>query len=97
MANHYAVGSLVRASVFFTDLNGAATDPTTITAKYQNPAGQETSKTYVTDPEVVKDSTGRYHIDITVATAGTWYYRWNGTGAVVAAVEKSFIADSTEF
>lgn len=96
MANRYPVGSLVRATVAFkTASSGALTDPTTIVAKYEDPAGSETTKTY--PDTVVKASTGRYYIDITVNAAGTWYYRFNGTGACVAADEESFVAEATQF
>lgn len=92
----FDVGSRVRWPVTFR-VAGVLTDPTTITAKYQKPDGTEVSKIYGTDVEVVKVSAGEYYIDIDVTAAGTWYARWNGTGACVAAIERSFVAKSTQF
>lgn len=88
---YFDVGDLVRADVTFTNSAGNVADPTTVSVIYTSPSGTTTTKTYITDSEVVKDSTGKYHIDITIDEAGMWYYRWEGTGTLVAAVE-SFIA-----
>lgn len=93
--NRYDVGDRARVWGVFQSLAGVDTDPTTIVCKYQDPSGNETSVTYPTS--IVKSSTGRYYLDIDVDEAGTWYYRWNATGAVVAAGETSFIARATQF
>lgn len=93
--NAYDVGDRVRVYGVFTDLAGVDTDPTTIVCKYQDPAGTETTVTYPTS--IVKASTGRYYLDIDLNAAGTWYYRWVATGAVVAAGEQSLIVRATVF
>ena len=93
--NVYDVGDRIRLRGVFTNLAGVDTDPTTIVCKYQDPGGVETTVTYPTS--IVKVSTGRYYLDIDIDEAGTWYYRWNGTGDVVAAGEQSFIARTTVF
>ena len=95
MANHYSVGTLVRCSVVFKAIDGTVTDPTIIVAKYETPAAAETTKTY--PDTVVKVSTGRYYIDIDANAAGTWTYRFNGTGTVQATNERTFIVDATVF
>lgn len=95
--NQYDVGDLVTVSAEFRSRAGVLTDPTTVVVKYQAPDTTETSKTYGTDVEVVKDSTGCYHLDIDVTAAGTWYYRFNGSGAIQAAGEQSFFAKDTVF
>jgi ribosomal protein L21E len=92
--NHYEVGDAVRVTVTFRDLNGAVADPTTVVAKYRRETDAVTTKTYGTDAEVVRDSLGVYHIDITPSAAGTWHARFAGTGAVIAAAELSFLARS---
>lgn len=93
--NVYDVGDRIRVWGEFTDLAGTATDPTTIVCKHQDPSGNETTVTYPTS--IVKASTGRYYLDIDIDEAGTWYYRWNATGAVVAAGETSFVVRATQF
>lgn len=94
--NRYQVGDRVRASVQFRTIAEVPVDPSGIVAKYKTPAGSVTTKTYGSDAEVVRTGTGAYYIDIDVSAAGTWYYRFNGTGTV-AADEKSFVAEPTEF
>ena len=89
--NTYDIGDRVRVSVTFTDDVAAPADPTTVTVKYKNSGtGTLTSKVYGVDAEVVKDDTGDYHIDIDVAAAGIWHYKFIGTGAVVAVEEGYF-------
>lgn len=91
----YDKGDVAVLSGAFDDASGTATDPTTIVLKYINPAGTVTTLTYPTG--IVKDATGRYHYDLTLNASGTWAYRWEGTGAVVAAGEKKLVVRSTAF
>lgn len=93
----FHVGQLVRAYAYFRNRARVLTDPTAVVAKYEDPSGNETTKTYGTDPEVVKESAGVYYIDISVDEAGTWYCRFNGTGTLQTATEQSFTAAATQF
>lgn len=97
MTSIYDIGDEVRCSVTFTDQDGNDADPGTVEFKYQQPDGTETTYTYGTDPEVVKSSTGNYHVDVSVTAAGYWYYRWEGTGVVQSASEAWFVARRSEF
>jgi hypothetical protein len=97
MACTYDIGDLVRVSVTFTNMSEAVVDPTGITLKYKTPGGVITTLTYPTDAALVRDSTGVYHADIDATEAGTWEYRFQGTGAVKAAVEGLFNIRSTSF
>ncbi|NLD42119.1 MAG: hypothetical protein GX657_01355 [Chloroflexi bacterium] len=87
MASSYDRGDLVRLSVVFTDAEGVATDPTTITCTVKAPSGTVTVYTYGEDAEVVKDGVGAYHLDLEISASGEWHYRWAGTGACTAAGE----------
>ena len=89
-------GQLVRLSVAFT-VASTATDPTAVTLKIRTPSNSTVTYTYGTDGALVKDSTGNYHLDYTVAAKGLHIYRWAGTGAVVAAEEGSFTGKDTAF
>lgn|SRR5678816_1542546 len=97
--NEYVKGNIVRLTVDpanpFKAL-GVTTDPTTVTIKYRTPTGTLVSKTYVTDPEVIKDSLGVFHMDVVLDMPGEWWYRIEGTGACVAAVEKSLYVQPTK-
>lgn len=95
MPNVYDVGDLVRVSGVFTDVDDEDIDPTTVTFKFTDPLDNTTSYTYVTDAEVVWDSKGHYHVDVSVDESGTWYYRWSSTGTGQAAEEGSLVVRPT--
>ena len=88
--NTYTKHSLVRVSAEFT-LASTDTDPVTVTCYYKDPTGNKTTLVYGTDAALVKDSTGKYHVDITAATSGYWAYRFEGSGTVTAANEAEFL------
>ncbi len=83
----YEPGTQVRLSNIFS-VAGTDTDPTTVQLKVKDPAGAVT--TYDYPATVTKDSTGHFHRDITPTVIGRWFYKWIGTGAVIATVERSF-------
>ena len=83
--NIYDIGDLPRISGAFT-VGGTATDPTTITLKIEDPSGNVTTYTYAL-AEIIKDSTGNYHKDISLDESGYWHYLWIGTGAVESVDE----------
>lgn len=91
--NSVIQGNVRRVSVVFTTTSGLAADPTTVTCKYEDPSGNTTTKVYISDAEVVKTATGAYYLDIDCDEAGTWYYRWIGTGAVQAAAQGRFYVE----
>lgn len=90
MANVYAKDSLVRVSSEFTILS-VDTDPTTVKCYYKDPNNVVTTLTYGTDAALVRDATGKYHVDISATIAGNWWYRFEASGAVVAANEAEFV------
>ncbi len=94
--NLYTIGQLVRVTGTFTNVAGAAADPTTIKFKYLTPAAK-TSLVYGTDGALVKDSTGVYHVDLTLDKEGKWRYRFEGTGALIAAGEGEFQVANSPF
>jgi hypothetical protein len=69
---------------------GVAADPTTVRLRWKSVGGTEVVLTYGVDAAVVKDGTGVYHADITPVASGPHVFRWEGTGAVVAAAEGTF-------
>ena len=46
---------------------------------------------YGSDPELVKDGTGIYHLDLTFSACGVWAARCYGTGALVAGSADTLI------
>lgn len=94
----YHVGDVVTIYGAWTNAGGTATDAGTVYAHYRDPAGTATTYTYGSDAELVKDSTGVYHVDISAALAGTWYYRFYSTGSGQAAsLVNSFIVFPSDF
>lgn len=92
----YDLGDAVTVNVAFTDLDGVATDPTTITLKYEDPSGNQTTKTYAA-AQITRTGTGEYNHTIVTDESGTWTYRWVGTGTVEAVEEGSFYVLTSDF
>lgn len=83
MSNVYDIGDGIRLSATFT-VNAVATNPTTVTVTLTDPSGNATA------PTTTNDGTGAYHADVLLDEAGKWYYRFVGTGAVIAASQADF-------
>jgi hypothetical protein len=82
------VGELVRVTCVFTSLDdGAAYDPATVTFITREPDGDIVKLVYGTDAAVQRDSAGLFHIDLTVATAGVWRYRWESGADMIGIAE----------
>jgi hypothetical protein len=101
MANAYQIGDLVRVQGSFTTIAGVPTDPTAVFFSFKNPSQTITTYTYGVDAALVKDSTGVYHVDVSVpsttAALGTWYYRFYSTGTGQTAAEDQFVVPTTAF
>lgn len=81
MSEPYITGNTLRRAAAFANAAGAAADPSTVTYKYRKPGSATvTSLVYGTDAEVVKDSTGNYHVDLELDTGGIWTDWWVTTG-----------------
>lgn len=85
---------LARRTAVFTDLNGADIDPTTVAYKAVKPDGTVLGPyTFGQDAEVVKDSTGHYHVDVAIDQRGDWYETWISTGTGQAVEPGQFIVE----
>ena len=82
MAN--IVGGTKRATVTFIDntANGVNVDPATIIIRWKSPTTSLITKTFGVDTELIKDSVGVYHIDISLTEVGTWWVQAKGTGTI---------------
>lgn len=96
MATLYDLGDVVRLTGTFTDSNGTAADPTTVTLEVKDPSGNEATYTYALS-QITKSSTGIYYKDVTTDEGGTWYYRWLGSGTVASADEGYFYVEDSKF
>lgn len=79
----YDVGDLVRLTGTFRNSSDALTN-TTAVCTVRKPDGTAST------PSVTNGSTGVYTVDVTLDQEGHWFYRWAGTGDVVAAEEGEF-------
>lgn len=97
MANNYDIGDIVRLSVEFKDQAGAFVDPGQVFVKIRDSLGVITSFQFNTNPEVIKDATGKYHIDQEATKEGVWFYRWEGKLTNKSASEASFTVLDSQF
>jgi hypothetical protein len=76
---------------------GVVRDPTYVVVKVRDPDGDITTYTYGTDATVTKTSTGVYAFSFAVDQAGDWWFRYEGTGEVVAADEQIVQVSGSKF
>ena len=89
---NYIQGQLVRIQATLLDLNSALIDPTTVifsTRTMSTIPPVSTVKTYPSDVEVVRESTGVFHMDVTLSTSGVLNWRVEGTGLAPNAKQDS--------
>jgi len=89
MTNSYDRGDLVHLTATFL-ANGFPTDPSGIVFKTKSPSRVVTSYVYGIAGQLVRDSTGVYHIDLRPTEVGKWQYRWEASGAAESAESGRF-------
>ncbi len=87
--SQYDVGDTAILSAMVKDADDVLTDPTSLVLTIKDPSGTKTVYTYGTDAELVKDSVGMYHFDLTFDKSGIWRYRFVATGGVDQAEQGS--------
>jgi hypothetical protein len=95
--NSYALGNDVICRGTFKDADGDLADPTTVSFSFRNDDGEVTTYLYGTDTEIVRDSIGKYHVNVDASSSGIWRYRFFSSGTVKAADEGEFIVQSSHF
>lgn len=95
--NQYEEGNKVKCIGVWTNEARTAIDPTAVFFKVKDPSGNVTTYEYLTDVELVKDSTGNYHVLVDADEDGVWVYRFYSTGTGQAAGERSFLVTDTAF
>lgn len=90
----FDIGDRVELRGAFTNQASAPTNPTAVTCKVRTPSGVVTTYTGgdLTNPEV-----GVFTRLIDITESGAWWYRFSGTGAVIAAEETSFDVTRSQF
>lgn len=88
MSNEIQVGDTYRLSVEIKDaIADTLTDPANLSVIVKQPSGSTDTYVYNTDSEVVRDATGKYHVDYTWSEAGQhkWGSRITGIPGAVEA------------
>lgn len=88
--DNFVPGEVARLTLAVINVAGAAVDPGALRLKIKPPSGTVTTYTYGTGNTIAKDSTGVYHADIALSSAGVWTWRWEldspNAGAAEGAV-----------
>lgn len=93
----YDIGDVAIVSVAFTNQAGSAVDPATVLCRIKDPQGVIVNYTYLTHAELVRDSTGNYHVDLLLTKPGRWYARFEGTGTNRGASEELISVNTSRF
>jgi hypothetical protein len=91
MPNTYDVGDSIRLSALFT-VTGIAVDPTIIDLDVRDPSGNIGSFTFA-GGGVSKQAAGLFFRDVFINEHGQWWYRFFGSGTVIAADETYFLIE----
>lgn len=97
--NNYTRNTGVRCTGTFV-VSNVLTDPSVVTIKILDPNNTQTTYVYGTDSQVAKSPsvpTGSFYIDVYPTVAGTWQYRFEGTGPASGAAEGSFYVPASSF
>lgn len=84
------IGTMVRISATWTvpaTEDGVPTDPTAVALTVELPDASTAT------PTPVRDAAGVYHADYLPPVAGTYLWRWEGTGAAHASAEGTFAVE----
>lgn len=83
---------------FVNSLTGAYADPTGVTLFVLDPNGLKSTYSYTgqASSPIVRDSQGHYHFTVTASISGTWTYKWQATGSVIAtSPDTTFVVNAS--
>jgi uncharacterized protein YfaS (alpha-2-macroglobulin family) len=81
MPGPYVVGQVITLTLVVT-VGGTPTNPTALTAKVEKPDG-----TVLSEDDLVPDADGNFHYDFAADLPGSYWCRFEGTGAAAGAAE----------
>ena len=97
MYDKITAGETVKFSANITNLKNKAEDPVGIKFVIKTPANVVTTYQYGTDPQLLKDSLGKYTIDLILSLPGTYRIRWETAAPNVSIEENTIIAEARSF
>jgi hypothetical protein len=86
MNDIFYIGNVIRLTAEFENESGVATDPTTVILQIKKPDDVNEDNITPSNPAV-----GTYHYDYIPLTSGRYFYKFVGTGGIMAANEGSFL------
>lgn len=82
------VGDGISTTAKFRDKNGVLVNPSIVKFAFRRPGDPaDTVWVYGTDVQVVRDSTGIYHVDLPFDKSSEWVCRWSGSGSGFSRVK----------
>ncbi|MCK4814626.1 hypothetical protein KA005_02555 [bacterium] len=91
MANTYDLGDSIRLEAMFR-VTGSLVDPVIVELEVRDPSGNIDSFT-LAGAGVTRRMLGTFYRDVFLNESGQWWYRYFGSGTVLAADEKYLIVD----
>ena len=93
--NTYELGNVVILSAqFVASRPTVPVDPSSVNCRVLDPTGAEK---HYTAAQLTRTGAGAYYVPVLPTIVGTWSYRWEGTGAVVAAHDNTFMVSPSSF
>lgn len=87
MSDDFLIVETAHLSVAVADAAAEPTDPAELRLMLLPPGGIVQTYDYGADVEIVRDGVGAFHADVTLDTAGAWYWRWETSLPHVGADE----------
>ena len=97
MYDKITVGETVKFTANISNLKNKLEDPVGIMFKIKDPLGVLTTYLYGTDAQLLKDSLGKYTIDLILPIAGKYKIRWETTAPNISIEENTIIAEASIF
>lgn len=85
--NEYVRGASVVVFVTFRDADSTDADPGDVNLTITGPDGVELA---YAKADLASNATGEFELTLVADQVGDWHYRWEGSGAFVAASEGVF-------
>lgn len=96
--DEFYIGTMVRLTAHFTDLDGNNIDPDTVAVRIMGPNGTQSTLSYGADQDIGQTSAGHYYADYIPMASGRFNVRWEtGEAANTYAVEGDFLVKKSPF
>lgn len=93
----YTLGEVVHMTLTVKNDSAQLIDPSALTFKLITPNGSMVTYVYLTNPQLVRDSLGTFHVDYKTTIAGVFQYRFESTGTGEGAAEGQFEVAPSSF